>query len=127
MIADWLDPTRMSKDSLRILQQEGLIFEVTELIAEAMQDKGVTKAELAKRLGKSRSFVTQLLDGTANMTLKTVADVFTVMELELTVTRRRPSWGKAPGSWTRNGAPIPSESISTQKKRATKSKGHRQK
>jgi transcriptional regulator with XRE-family HTH domain len=94
MIADWLDPTRMDEASRKILEQEGLIFHVTECVAEAMQEKGITKAELAARLGRSRAYVTQLLNGTANMTLKTIADVFTAMDLELTVGFQPAIWVK---------------------------------
>ena len=48
---------------------------LAELIARLMEDRGVTKAELARRLGKSRAWVTQLLSGRANMTLRTFAEV----------------------------------------------------
>ena len=44
-----------------------------------MHDAGITRAELANRLGKSRGWVTQLLDGEANKTIRTVADAFAVL------------------------------------------------
>lgn len=65
--------------------QEKLIFEITELISELMEKKKVSKTKLAKLLGVGKSYVTQLLDGTSNMTLRTISDVFTALDAELAV------------------------------------------
>ncbi len=54
---------------------EGLILEAGEFIARLMQQQQVTKAELARRLGKSRAYITQMLNGSANLTLRTLAEV----------------------------------------------------
>ncbi|EPB5652907.1 transcriptional regulator [Citrobacter braakii] len=61
--------------SEREMASERLVFNATEDILLAMQDAGVNKCELAKKLGKSASHVSQLLDGTRNMTLKTLSDI----------------------------------------------------
>ena len=58
----------------RIFAIEGLVTDAAELVAQLMQDQGVTKAELARRLKKSRAWVTQLLSGKANMTIRTFAE-----------------------------------------------------
>jgi len=63
----------------RAFNQECAILELTELICRIMQETGVGRAELARRLGKTKGYVTQLLDGRANMTLRTIADVFTAL------------------------------------------------
>ncbi len=63
----------------RLFQQERTILEITELIAERMHEAGVTKAELARRLDKSRAYVTRLLDGRTNMTIRTISDVLHVL------------------------------------------------
>src|SRR5438874_10283574 len=68
------DPAHM-----RLFQQERAIYEVTELLESLMREMGITRAELAKRLGKSRGWVTQLLDEEANKTIRTVADAFAVL------------------------------------------------
>jgi len=62
----------------KLLRQEELILEATELISKIMNDNEITKTELAKRLGKSKAFVTQCLGGSQNLTLRTLADMFTV-------------------------------------------------
>lgn len=63
-------------EGMELFQQERTILEVTELICSLMLERKVSKAELAARLGRSRAFVTQLLDSRANMTLRTLSDVF---------------------------------------------------
>lgn len=44
------------------------------LVEEAAQH-GLTKAELARRIGRDKAFVTRKLDGRGNMTLETLADL----------------------------------------------------
>lgn len=57
----------------RLYAIEGLVTDAAELVAQLMEQQGVNKAELARRLGKSRAWVTQLLSGKANMTIRTFA------------------------------------------------------
>jgi hypothetical protein len=66
-------------EGLRLWHQERSIFETTNLICELMDSLGVTRAELAKRLKCTKGYVTQLLDGSTNMTLRTVSDVFVAL------------------------------------------------
>jgi transcriptional regulator with XRE-family HTH domain len=65
-----------SPQGMRIWQQERLILDVTERICELMSEKGISRAQLAEELGKAPSHISQLLNGEANMTLHTVADLF---------------------------------------------------
>lgn len=53
-----------------------------------MAEAGVNKAELARRLGKSRAYVTQLLGGRANMTVRTLADVAYALDAEVKLDAR---------------------------------------
>jgi len=63
-----------TSDYERLVSEEALILEATEAICERMeQDSGLTRKTLAKRLGKSKGFVTQILAGDRNMTLRTLA------------------------------------------------------
>jgi transcriptional regulator with XRE-family HTH domain len=57
------------------VRQEELILEVTEAMARALRSSGLTQAELADRMGKSKGFVSQILGGGRNLTLRTLADV----------------------------------------------------
>ena len=55
--------------------REELVYNVTEDILIALEDLGISKKELARRLGKSRSYVTQILSGARNMTLGSLSDI----------------------------------------------------
>jgi len=59
----------------RLYERESLAFEAMELVSRLMEQKGVNRAELAKRIGKSKPLVTQLLSGSRNMTMHTLADL----------------------------------------------------
>ncbi len=59
----------------RLVEEETLMFEATELISELLEAQEVSRKELADRLGKSKGYVTQVLAGDRNMTLKTLADL----------------------------------------------------
>jgi len=71
-----------SERTRRLLRQEELIIDVTEALAEVLVAKGMTRSELAKRLGKSKSFVTQILGGDRNLTLRTLADVADALDCQ---------------------------------------------
>jgi transcriptional regulator with XRE-family HTH domain len=70
-------------NTLRLLQQERLIIEVAHLICKSMEEKQIKRSQLAKVLGKSKSWVTQILHADANLTIRTIADIFTVMGKKL--------------------------------------------
>ena len=69
----WIKRQTESPAARRRYEEERLILWTTEEIWKAMDDQGLTRAELAERLGTSRANVTQLLSGTRNMTLKSLA------------------------------------------------------
>jgi len=55
--------------------RDELIYHLTEDLLVLMEDRGITKSGLARALGKSRAFVTQILSGKRNMTLGTLSDI----------------------------------------------------
>ena len=59
----------------QLIEQERLILAATELVHELLEDQGVTKTELARRLDRTKGYVTQLLAGDRNLTLRTLADL----------------------------------------------------
>ena len=63
----------------RLLAQEELILEVTEVLCGLLEEEKISKKELAERLGKTKGFVSQLLNGGRNLTLRTVADILYVL------------------------------------------------
>jgi len=71
----------------RLLRHEELILEVTELLSSALEDHQITKSELAEKLGKTKGFVTQVLSGNRNLTLRTIADIAEVLGFRIRVYR----------------------------------------
>jgi transcriptional regulator with XRE-family HTH domain len=63
----------------KLLAQEELILEVTETICDILENEKISRKGLADRLGKSKGFVSQLLGGGRNLTLRTVADILHVL------------------------------------------------
>ncbi len=70
----------------RLVIQGELIMEVTETLCELMEKEKVSRKELADRLGKSKGFVSQLLNGGRNLTLRTVADILHVLGYRVSLT-----------------------------------------
>ncbi len=69
----WIERQTASPESRRLYEEERLILWATEAVAKAMANQGLTRAQLAGALGTSRPNVTQLLSGSRNMTLRTLA------------------------------------------------------
>lgn len=83
-----MDRLENDPEEMRLFQQEWLILEVTEVVANVMEEKGIRKKDLAEELGRSKGYVTQLLDGRANMTLRTISDVMWALGCSLSVDAR---------------------------------------
>jgi transcriptional regulator with XRE-family HTH domain len=78
----WVNETPQRK---RTYAQESLIVDVSEEIWEALEQSGLTKSELADRLGSSKSHITQLLNGARNMTLRSLSDIAHALGREVRV------------------------------------------
>ena len=82
--------------------------EVIRLIDEQRQQAGLSKAELARRVGANPAAMRRLLtSGSGNPTLKTLLDVLDVLGIELRFQVKVPSSGaeQQDGSWTPPAAP----------------------
>lgn len=65
----------------RLYARDKLVINVTDDILCAMESLGVSKIELAKRLSKSKSWVSQILNGSRNMTLGTLSDIAFALDI----------------------------------------------
>ncbi|MEX0675500.1 MAG: hypothetical protein WD063_00395 [Pirellulales bacterium] len=74
-----IDRLKSTKEGRHRLLTERAIVRVTKQLEEAMDAKGVSRSELAVLLNRSKGWVTQLLDGENNKTIRTVAYVFAVL------------------------------------------------
>jgi hypothetical protein len=82
LLEEYLDDPEFAK----LLAQEDLILEVTETLCELLEKEKISRKELADRLGKSKGFISQLLNGGRNLTLRTVADILHVLGYRVALT-----------------------------------------
>lgn len=61
----------------------GLLCELTEDICRAMDQQGITRTELADRLGVSRQYITNFLNTPQNTTLKQIVRFANAVGLEV--------------------------------------------
>jgi len=87
----WMDRLRSTPDGQRLLERERVWVEATENLCALMEIQRVTRADLASRLGVSRPWITQMLSGTKNLTLGTLADAFHALGRSLHVTHGPPT------------------------------------
>lgn len=85
MSETWIQRQTVSDEDRRLYEQERLVFGATEIVTEAMAEQGVSKADLARRLGTSRANVTGLLSGERNLTLRTISDLAFVLGQRITM------------------------------------------
>lgn len=62
-----------------IYKTEGIILDFTERICEILAERGISRAEFARMLGRSKAWVTKLLRGDHNMTVATIVQVMNTL------------------------------------------------
>jgi len=65
--------------------EEGAITAFTEALWAAMAEQDITRTDLARRLGTSQAYVTRVLSGNANFTLKTMTKLAFALGMQLDV------------------------------------------
>jgi len=85
MAKTFIEKLMSDEEGRKLYYREDLIFEVTETISKVMQEKRVSKAELSRLAGVSKSNITQLLSGDHNMRLTTIADLLYALDSKLVV------------------------------------------
>ncbi|MCX6605249.1 MAG: helix-turn-helix transcriptional regulator [Acidobacteria bacterium] len=63
------------RENQRLFEREALTLDASELVIGLMKEQGVTRAQMAEMLGTSRAHISQLLNGSRNMTLVTLTDL----------------------------------------------------
>jgi transcriptional regulator with XRE-family HTH domain len=66
-------------------ERETVAFEYMLQLERLMYRKGITQAELAKRLGKSEGRVSQMFDEGGNPTVKTLVSLARALDVQLSV------------------------------------------
>jgi len=72
------------------IEEEGFILDLIEELSVRMQEKKMSRADLARAMGTSRSWVTQLFKGRyENMTVRTLYKLATALDHKVKVTIKR--------------------------------------
>lgn len=66
-------------------KRDAIITDFVVEVYRVMKEKGVKRIDLAKRLGVNRSYVTQLLSGSANMTIDTLIKVAQSLDMNVKI------------------------------------------
>ena len=69
---------------------EGLLLDISSQLKKLMEEKGITKKELAERMGVSPSYITKIFGGN-NISLKTIAKVLSALEVDATLEIKKKS------------------------------------
>jgi transcriptional regulator with XRE-family HTH domain len=69
----------------RLMAQEDFILDVTESFCDILEKDNIKRSKLAELLGKTKGYISQILGGGRNITLKTMADIAFVLGYEIDV------------------------------------------
>ncbi|MEQ8966186.1 MAG: helix-turn-helix transcriptional regulator [Azospirillaceae bacterium] len=70
---------------------EGVVLAFTDGVQRRMAAQGVSRAELARRLGTSQAYVTKLFNGSANFTVETMVKIAMALGTDLEIGLARPA------------------------------------
>lgn len=87
-------------DERQIIAEEDLIIDAQFLIQEALDERGMTRAELAERTGISKARLSQIMRAEANPTLRTLAKLFYAMDDQLHLSRKEKMVVSSENRWT---------------------------
>lgn len=82
---------KLSNAELKKKERESLTYNVTEDILVLMEDLGVDKSELARRLSKPTSYVEQTLSGARNLTLGGLSDIAFALGVKVDISLKNDS------------------------------------
>lgn len=73
------------KDDIDFKTEQATI-DFLEQLSKTMEEKHISRNELAERLGASKAYVTKLLNGNANLPLKKLIAIAAAVECDLKIT-----------------------------------------
>ena len=95
-LTDYERYSESSPARARQLRQEKLILKVTHALWETLATLGMKRSDLAAKMQRSAGFVSHVLAGDRNLTLRTLADIAGAMECEVDFRLRQRSASTAP-------------------------------
>jgi transcriptional regulator with XRE-family HTH domain len=97
---------REEEPDLEVLEESAL-FTAQATIQNAINDAGLSRAELAKRMKCPRSFVTRMMSGRHNLTVRTMSRAILACGYEVGFTRNRIAWNWLPNRCSVNTEGVP--------------------
>jgi transcriptional regulator with XRE-family HTH domain len=82
---------RRTREGRRLVERDRVWVEATENLCVLMERSGITRAELARRLGKSPAYISKMLSGTQNLTLATLSDAFFELDRSMHISYAEPT------------------------------------
>ena len=92
------DKTKITEDELESLEGITLAMAQSEIQA-AMDESGLKPSQLAERIGRPRSFISKILRGDHNLSMRTMARVFGACGFEIRF-GRAPICAVSTSGWT---------------------------
>lgn len=80
--AEWFTEFGKELEQDGSLQIDAAKLELSEQIFQLMENKGITEAELARRLKVSRAYVNKVLQGSTNFTIETLVKIGIALKAE---------------------------------------------
>ena len=75
----------MKRHPQKFMKQEELILDVTEQVWGYLEAHKMKRKTLARRMQRSEGHISQLLNGSRNLTLRTLSDIAHHMGAEVTI------------------------------------------
>ena len=101
----WIARRLRDPEEAKAFNRARVKLEAATGVIELMDSEDVNQADLARRIGKSRSFVSKILSGEQNLTLETLADLYHALgrsvHFTLTDNERDPGAVRNPKTETR--------------------------
>lgn len=76
----WREDAQWRRDNAHWLKYAR---QITQRVLQAMDDQSVTQQELARRMGCSQQYISNLLKGSTNMTLETLSRLESALHIDI--------------------------------------------
>lgn len=86
--SEWFDKQAAKRRKHPEFILEQLTLDITDAVCRAMEERGLSRSDLARRLRVSPAYVTKLLNSTSNVTLRTLINIGLALDLRVGVELR---------------------------------------
>jgi len=84
-LGKWFDQAFAGAENTFEFRLEEKLLEFTEDVCRLMAQKGISRSELAKRLGKNKSYITRIFNVPSNLTFATMLQLADAVDVSLEI------------------------------------------